>query len=74
MSSLPQRIPFGYQPAVSRLSLFQRNDVHYQIGAIELDGLRLSFRESEAVPQDASLKDGKKEVSIEEDLVPVTRS
>lgn len=74
VSSLPQRIPFGYQPAASRLSLFQRNDVHYQIESIELDGLRLSFHESETVPQDASLKDGNKEVSIEEDLLPVTRS
>jgi len=68
----PARSPFGYQPTRSRLSLFQRNDVRYHIGEIELDGLRLSFRDT--TPEDADLELEDKDVSIEEDVFTTIRS
>ncbi len=68
-SVLPQRVPFLAQPQNSRLSFVPRASQRYEIGAIELDGLRISFHDDTV--EDARIEDAK-EVSAGED--PTTRS
>lgn len=64
-SLLPQRVPFlGGQSPNSRLSLAPRGSQRYEIGAIELDGLRISFHDDTV--EDARIEDSK-EVSAGED-------
>lgn len=63
-SVLPQRSPFLGQPQNSRITFVPRGTQRYEIGAIELDGLRISFNENTV--EDARIEDAK-EVSAGED-------
>lgn len=65
-----RRLPFGVSPTVSRPPFFPRNGLQYEIGAIELDGVRLSFRDD--VLSDTRIEDVEKDISA--DLESTTRS
>lgn len=60
-SIVPQRVPFV---GGAQLSLLPRGSLRYEIGAIELDGLRISFRDDNI--EDARVEDSK-EVSAGKD-------
>lgn len=61
---MPLRVPFGSSAFGARLSHQGRGGTQYEIGAIELDGVRISFRD-DAV-DDARINEDNKEVSVEE--------
>ncbi|MDG1896569.1 MAG: hypothetical protein P8J37_16825 [Fuerstiella sp.] len=61
---LPNRGPFSPPNTSGRLALFPRENIRYQISEIELDGVRLSFRDDAVI--DARGEADDKEVSAED--------
>ncbi|MEQ9408823.1 MAG: hypothetical protein RIK87_13895 [Fuerstiella sp.] len=58
------RVPFANTLTRSAVPGFAGSEVRYEVGEIELDGVRLSFRDQSI--DDARVEDGEKEVSAEE--------
>ena len=61
---MPNRGPFSSSSIPPRLSLFPKENVRYHISEIELDGVRLSFRDDAII--DARGEADDKEVSADD--------